>query len=269
MAPYAPYQEAKIEDPFSDITADMTGIVAVITGGAGGLGHEAAKKLAEKNAFVYILDKNDPLPVNRLDPERVTYFPGDAANPLAYNKMIAAIKEKHGYVNILLCAAAIAGDAAKGSVPEFDKNKFLNIMGLNAGGPMLAVSLLMDLLQAAEQCAVLFCGSVLEDDTVPTDILYYRLSKMLLLPMIRTIQTELKIPAYSIRYTTIGTGMADEQDGAYKWAKLNKRERALTPEEAANLAIRAYLQQPCGEEIRGDDGSSDAWTALRMSRRKS
>jgi NAD(P)-dependent dehydrogenase (short-subunit alcohol dehydrogenase family) len=112
----------------------LEGKVAVITGGNSGMGLATAKRFVEEGAHVYITGRRQ----KELDEaakaigRNVTAIQGDVANLADLDKLYAAVKEKHGRVDIVFANAGAGELVPLGQVTEehFDKLFNINVKGL-------------------------------------------------------------------------------------------------------------------------------------------
>jgi NAD(P)-dependent dehydrogenase (short-subunit alcohol dehydrogenase family) len=112
----------------------LSGKVAVITGGNSGIGFGAAKRFAEEGADVVITGRRK----KELDEaaaaigRNVLAVQGDVSRLADLDRLYAAVKEKHGRIDILFANAGIAAIAPIGAISEehFDQVFGINVKGL-------------------------------------------------------------------------------------------------------------------------------------------
>lgn len=107
---------------------DLSGRVALITGAAGHLGRSMAFALAEAGAHVFLNGRTRAsLASLRDDIERTggqaTVACFDVTDPEAVREGIAAIREKHGYLNVLVnnAYAGMAGTLENATEADYDR----------------------------------------------------------------------------------------------------------------------------------------------------
>jgi 3-oxoacyl-[acyl-carrier protein] reductase len=84
---------------------EVKGSVALVTGGAQGLGLAIAHRLAKDGAIVVVADRNeDALAIVSPNLERVTM---DVTNPEQVKKEVAGIMERHGHIDVLVNNAGV------------------------------------------------------------------------------------------------------------------------------------------------------------------
>ncbi len=112
----------------------LQGKIAVITGGNSGIGLETAKRFVSEGANVVITGRRR----KELD-EAVKYIgsnvlalQGDVSNLKDLDRIYAAVKEKHGKIDIVFANAGIANFASLSDATEahFDSHFNINVKGL-------------------------------------------------------------------------------------------------------------------------------------------
>lgn len=111
--------------------------VAIITGAANGLGHEAAVLFAKEGARVALADFDDEVGARRAenlarDGFEATFFHVDVSNQDSVKKMVKAVLDKYKRIDILINNAGITADAmlSKLSVDDFQKVIDVNLLGV-------------------------------------------------------------------------------------------------------------------------------------------
>jgi len=95
---------------------DLSGQVALVTGGTRGLGRAIAASLAEAGCRVVVCARNAPESL----PEGVAFIPGDIRDPDAARAMIEAIVAEHGRIDILINnAGGSPATAIEAASPRF------------------------------------------------------------------------------------------------------------------------------------------------------
>jgi len=87
---------------------DVNGLVAIVTGGASGLGEATARKLAGDGASVAILDLDEGAGEAVASAIGGGFFKADVTDDDSVATAVAAIQERHGVARILINCAGIA-----------------------------------------------------------------------------------------------------------------------------------------------------------------
>lgn len=136
--------------------ANMTNKVALVIGGASGIGLAIANRLATEGALVFLTGRRQP----DLDAAAATIGHGakaivaDAANPADIERAIAVVVTEHGRIDALVLNAAIAEpeDLLSSTAQLFDRH-----FALNVRGPLLAMRAAVPHMRAGS--AVVVVGS--------------------------------------------------------------------------------------------------------------
>ena len=118
----------------------IEGKVAVITGGAGGIGRAAARRFIEEGASVLIVDVDKDSLTDacaEISSNQISYLVGDVANWNDNLEMIKIAEERYGGVDIFLGNAGIEGDIS--SILDYDEEVFDRLMAVNIKGPFLGL----------------------------------------------------------------------------------------------------------------------------------
>jgi NAD(P)-dependent dehydrogenase (short-subunit alcohol dehydrogenase family) len=121
---------------------DLTGKVAVITGGAGDIGRVYAGSLAEAGAKVVLADvRSDATEKAARALEADGYAAKgvvvDVTNPVSTKQMAAAATDYFGGIDILINNAAIMVDLPQFSLGNMPADEWDRVMAVNVKGPLL------------------------------------------------------------------------------------------------------------------------------------
>ncbi|MEC9392976.1 MAG: SDR family NAD(P)-dependent oxidoreductase [Pseudomonadota bacterium] len=118
----------------------LDGKVAIITGGAGGIGQATAKEFLNEGADVLLFDLNEDDLINicqDIGSNHLSYFVGDVTSFEDNLNAIEVAKEKYGGLDIFIANAGIEGDVSH--LEEYDIDKFDKVMAVNVKGPFLGL----------------------------------------------------------------------------------------------------------------------------------
>lgn len=125
------------ETPSTQPNTEPEPKVALITGGASGIGRASAEKLAARGATVIIADV-DPdraaATANELGGQSVQL---DVVSEDAWFTTVKDIIDEHGRLDVLVNAAGIAGDVVNGTMDRVSLEDFRRVMSVNVDGTFL------------------------------------------------------------------------------------------------------------------------------------
>ena len=104
----------------------LDGLVAVVTGGASGIGAAIAATLAAEGAQVAVLDR-DP---SGADP-RFAAFAADVSDRAGVERAIAEVAERFGRIDIVVNNAGIG---AQGDIAANDDDEWARVLSINVTG---------------------------------------------------------------------------------------------------------------------------------------
>ncbi len=113
---------------------DLKGRVAVITGGAQGIGFAVAKRMAASGAHIALWDRDENLAkaaAMELGPDARAYGV-DVTDGPALIAAAKAVREAQGLISITVASAGIAGNNAK--VVDYDPAEWQRILDINLTG---------------------------------------------------------------------------------------------------------------------------------------
>ena len=118
----------------------LAGKVALVTGGASGIGRATVEALAREGASVAVVDRDaDGASSAARDAERdggsVRPFTVDLADPAAVEPLVESVLEAFGHVDILVNCAGISG--APHTVLDFTDAMFDRVVSINLRAPFL------------------------------------------------------------------------------------------------------------------------------------
>tara|TARA_B100001146_G_scaffold84385_1_gene75011 strand:+ start:1376 stop:2140 length:765 start_codon:yes stop_codon:yes gene_type:complete len=118
----------------------LEGKVAIITGGAGGIGRATAEQFLIEGAEVLLFDFNEENIIEtyeQLESNNLSYFVGDVTRFEDNLKAVEIAKEKYGGLDIFVANAGIEGDIK--TIEEYDIDRFDQVIAVNVKGPFLGL----------------------------------------------------------------------------------------------------------------------------------
>ena len=126
----------------------LEGKVAIITGGAGGIGRAAGKLFVEEGAHVILVDLDESElqgVLESIGDENATYVVADTTQPDEVQKFVNEAVERYGGVDIFLANAGIEGEL--NSIADTPVEMFDKVMSVNVKGVWLGLKYVMPVMR--------------------------------------------------------------------------------------------------------------------------
>lgn len=123
-----------------DTMARLTGKVAVITGGAGGIGRAAATLFAEEGAQVLLVDLNEAAlqsAVQAIGSAAVSYAVADTTQPEQVQRYVDTAVERYGGLDVFLANAGVEGEMQL--ITDYPIDVFDQVIAVNVRGVWLGL----------------------------------------------------------------------------------------------------------------------------------
>ena len=135
----------------------LSGKTALITGAAGGIGAEIARRFREEGASVFVCD------VNRAEGEKTAasmgavFLPLDVTSEESWKAALAAVLKRIGRLDILVNNAGIN---IRKNIEEMPAESFDAMMAVNVRGPFLGIKHALPVMRAAGGGVILNMSSI-------------------------------------------------------------------------------------------------------------
>lgn len=126
----------------------LAGKVAIITGGAGGIGRAAASLFAQEGASVLLVDLNQAAlqdAVQTIGRDNLSYAAADTTQPDQVEGFIGTAVERYGGVDIFLANAGIEGVLQ--AIPAYPVEAFDRVMAVNVRGVWLGLKYVIPVMR--------------------------------------------------------------------------------------------------------------------------
>ncbi|SDG69903.1 NADP-dependent 3-hydroxy acid dehydrogenase YdfG [Lentzea fradiae] len=150
---------------------DLTGRVALVTGGAHGIGSAAAHRLAKLGARVAVVD------IDAEGAERVAAaagglaITGDVADPATMPAVVARVEQELGRLDVVLLNAGIGGGQA-GIDDALDADRYRKLVGVNVDHVVYGLCAAVPALRRQGGGKIVITASLAGLTPMPTDPLY-------------------------------------------------------------------------------------------------
>lgn len=116
----------------------LSGKVALVTGGAAGLGRAIALRLAAEGAGVVISDIDATSGEQTAEEGGMTFVEHDVTDPAAWLRVIRTIEDRHGPLTTLVNNAGIAGSTDRASPENAGLEDWRKVFAVNVESVLLA-----------------------------------------------------------------------------------------------------------------------------------
>jgi 2-keto-3-deoxy-L-fuconate dehydrogenase len=233
---------------------DFDGLVAVVTGGASGIGQDVAQELSARGATVAVLDLTD------------TDFICDVSDDTSVRAAVEAVAARHGRIDIVINNAGIG---AQGTVEDNSDAEWLRVLDVNVVGIARVTRAALPYLRRSPSAAVVNTCSIAAAAGLPQRAVYSA-SKGAVLALTKAMAAD--HIREGIRVNCVSPGTADTpwigrllsaaDDPEAERAALEARQphgRLVSAQEVASAV--AYLASPLsgstiGVELAVDGGMS-------------
>lgn len=240
------------------MTGELAGRIAIVTGGAAGIGLATARLLADRGADVCVFDRHaadlpDPLHGHQCD----------ITDDGSVRAAVAAVAAERGGVDIVINNAGIG---AVGTVADNTDAEWLTVLDVNVIGTARVVRATLPLLKQSLHASVVNVGSIVATLGLPNRAIYSA-SKGAVVALTRAMAVDHL--ADGVRFNcvspaTVDTAwvqrlLAEAPDPESTRAALLARQphgRLVTSEEVAAAIV--YLVGPSAASITGTDLMVDA-----------
>lgn len=166
-----------------------SGQVALVTGGASGMGRICALRLARQGVEVAIFDLNeDGLAATAAESDRIHPFQCDIADQDEVNSRVGEVLTQLGQVDRLVHAAALMPSHA---LKDHEADAVMRLMQVNFAGTVYMVRAVLPAMLERNQGEMVLFGSVAGDAMVPK-MGAYCASKAAVNVYVETLQNELR-----------------------------------------------------------------------------
>jgi len=189
--------------------SDLDGKIAVVTGGAQGIGYAIAKRLIQDGARVALADidkTKGKAAVDELnDGGNVEFFHADVGNRLDVHNLVAGVLENWGDIDILINNAGIvhADDFLDISEDDFDRVMRVNLKGAFLTGQAVARYMVQKVKDGGPAGAIVNMSSINSQVAIPNQVPYC-VSKGAINQLTKVMA--LSLAPYGIRVNAVGPG---------------------------------------------------------------
>lgn len=230
----------------SSATRELSGEVAVVTGGAEGIGAAIVRGLAEAGADIAIVDISEKLPpgLGMLAPnQRVRLWRCDIMRPAEIDAVCGEIESALGPVTILVNNVGGSGSTAVADIEKLSDEVWEQILAYNLGGMFRFSRRFVPGMKARRHGRIVNITSGLKDGvfggaaTVGARLPYVT-AKSGIVGFTKQLANDLGPYGVTVNAVSPGLTLPDEN------ARVTRRFRALAPEQQHELTANIPLGRP-------------------------
>jgi NAD(P)-dependent dehydrogenase (short-subunit alcohol dehydrogenase family) len=221
----------------------LTGKVAVVTGGASGLGRATARALAEAGARVLVVDVDDEGARAVADEIGGRHLAADVST-LEANLAWAQHAQQHlGGVDLVHLNAGLASGC--GIAEDFDLERYRRVMGVNLDGVVFGAHAAIKAMSGAQGGAIVATASLAGLTSVPFDPIYAA-NKHAVVGLVRSLGPSLA--ERNIRINAVCPGFAESRIIDPIRQFLSDAGMPIIPaERIAETVVRLFSGEETGE----------------------
>jgi 3-oxoacyl-[acyl-carrier protein] reductase len=249
---------------------EFQGKVAIVTGGAQGMGREYVRLLAEAGANVVIADVNQAVAEATIAEigagDRVAFVSTDVGSTEACNACAKAAVDRFGGIDYLVNNAGLLSAAAHRSLIDIDLEVYHRILGVMSHGMLYMARAVVPAMQARGGGAIVNTSSIGAYQASGI----YSLSKVFVNGL--TINLSHELAPHNIRVNAIAPGtvategmeplMSVEQMAQWGAAGGRPTERVAHPSEIAKVGL--FLLSDAASYVRGQIVAVDDGQQIRL-----
>ena len=182
----------------------LGGQVAIITGGAAGLGLAYARRFLEEGARVLIADIVDPAAAAK----EVHAVRTDVASPVSVDAMIGVAVQRFGRVDILVNNAALFAGLAPMPFEQIAETEWDRLMAVNVKGVWLCCRAVAPVMKGQRSGRIINIASAIVAKGTPL-LMHYVASKGAVIAMTRVLARELGEHGIAVNALAPGLIMSD------------------------------------------------------------
>lgn len=223
-------------------TAELSGKVALVTGGAGGLGSATARALAGAGAEVVIADVNE---AGEEVAEEIggLFVATDIATLEANRELVEVVRREHGGLDLVHLNAGVASGIGLGD--DFDLDRYRQVMGINLDGVVFGTVAALPALRERGGGAIVATASLAGLTAVPFDPLYAA-NKHAVVGLARSLG--LGLVSEGIRFNAVCPGFAESNIIApIREALLESGTPIIPAERVADAVLALFGGEMSGE----------------------
>jgi NAD(P)-dependent dehydrogenase (short-subunit alcohol dehydrogenase family) len=226
--------------------ARLGGRVAVVTGGASGIGRATAVRLAEEGATVVVADIDAAGARKVADDVGGSAFELDVTEPVAWQQLVEHLTGPVGGVDIAFLNAGVA--TGEDRITALTDEAYRRIMGINVDGVVFGVRALVPLLARRGGGAIVATSSLAGVIGFAPDPIY-TLTKHAVVGLVRSLAPQLERDGITINAICPGITDTPLVSGVMRRQLEKHGFPIMPPEQIAAAVVEAVLDGRTGRAV--------------------
>jgi NAD(P)-dependent dehydrogenase (short-subunit alcohol dehydrogenase family) len=221
----------------------LEGKVAIITGGAGGIGRAAGELYAAEGADVLLVDLDEASlreACSSIASNKVSYFVGDITRAADNQAMVACAEQRYGGVDVFVANAGIEGAVCP--LVDVDEAQYDRVMEVNVKGVFLGMQCTIPAMQKRGSGSIVITSSVAGVGAAPL-LSPYCASKHAVIGLMRSAAKEYasdNIRINTVNPSPVETRMMRTLESGYGGDPSAEGMAAAKENMAANIPMQRY-----------------------------
>jgi NAD(P)-dependent dehydrogenase (short-subunit alcohol dehydrogenase family) len=219
--------------------------VAVVTGGASGIGRASARRLAAEGATVLVVDRDADAAAVVADEVGGAALGADVSRPEVWPSIVAAAGALGGVDLAHLNAGVTTGEE---DITKVTDEQYQRILGVNVGGVVYGTRALVPEITARGGGAIVATSSLAGIVAFPGDSIY-TLTKHAVVGFVRSLGP--RLAEQHITINAVCPGLVDTPliDGEIRDVLAGSGFPLIAPEEVAEAVLQCMLGEASGQAV--------------------
>ena len=223
----------------------LSGKLALVTGGAGGIGEATARLFKEEGAEVILADVAEAQGANLARGMGAEFERLDVTDEDRWTQLVRLIEERHGRISILVNAAGIEGNLEAGSPESTSYAEWRRVHAINLDGTFLGCRAVLPIMRRLGTGSIINISSIVAYFGSPLSVAYGS-SKAAVQQLTKSVALHGSRDGKQVRCNSVHPGVIRTRMLRDIYTAI-ARNAGVTPEEAEKINLRAVPLAAVGE----------------------
>ena len=224
----------------------LVGKVAIVTGGAGGIGFGIAKRFRDEGANVIVTDTNSN-GEKGLSAIGAKYVQHDVVDEGGWHTLVEGVISEHGHLDILVNNVGIGATEGRADPEDVEIENWRRIFSVNTESVVLGCRTVIPVMAKSGGGAIVNTSSLVAHLPAPPGFYTYGASKASILHMTRSVALYCARKKYGIRCNSVSPGQVVTPAMEQMWIKhaneSGRELQAVIDADCANIPLGQF-QEP-------------------------